>query len=299
MRVYLLSFFAVLGIVFLFSGEIRAQEYTFTTIADSTGSFKSFYLRPAINNAGQVVLSATFDDSSYVDILVGDGEQLAVMATTASGFSKFYNQQSLNNQGQVALYGYSSSDGVGIFSTDGQLVTAIATINTCFGGYDTYDPPSINDQGVVAFFGTPRSCSGLGPKGIFTGTGGAITIIANTDNGFSAFSGQVSINNVGQVAFRAGLSTGGGGLFRANGDGTFTTMVDNLGSFSGFGDPSLNDSGIVACQASYDSGDSGVITSDGTTLTVMADSSGPFNTFLDTATINNDGDVAFLAVLDT
>lgn len=70
--------------------------------------------------------------------------------------------------------------------------------------------------------------------------------------------------------------------------------------------PSINDRGTVAFLAGLDSGDAGYFTSDGTTTTLIADSSGQFNfqriptldNLFGEPVINNRGTVAFRADLD-
>src|SRR5262249_58324216 len=62
---------------------------------------------------------------------------------------------------------------------------------------------SINAQGTVAFIGNLNA----GGQGVFTGNGGPLTTIVDTNQGFgsfglfSGFGGRPSINDAGTVAF--------------------------------------------------------------------------------------------------
>lgn len=74
--------------------------------------------------------------------------------------------------------------------------------------------PAINNKGTVVF----QSFLDAGGEGIFTGSGGETTTIANTSGSFSRFAGvDPAINDDGTVAFFAGLDTGGQGIFTSSG----------------------------------------------------------------------------------
>lgn len=57
--------------------------------------------------------------------------------------------------------------------------------------------PSINDSGTVAF----AAFLNTGRRGVFTGSGGATTTIADSRGLFDTFSPFVSLNDSGTVAF--------------------------------------------------------------------------------------------------
>ncbi len=84
---------------------------------------------------------------------------------------------------------------------------------------------------------------------------------------------------------------------------TFTKLEDSSGSFLRFGFASINDVGTVAFSAALDTDSdgimdgSGIFTSDGTTTTTIADSSGGFSLF-GPPSITDGGAVAFWASLD-
>src|ERR1044072_8980526 len=69
------------------------------------------------------------------------------------------------------------------------------------GSFDSFGDSSINNDGTVAF----GAFLDNGLQGIFTGSGGAITTIADTSNPSLLSFGDPDINNSGKVAFRATL----------------------------------------------------------------------------------------------
>jgi len=150
----------------------------------------------------------------------------------------------------------------------------------------TISPPSINDAGTVAFTINPGGAVG---SGVFAGNGGPlITIVTGSLSGSSpaGFTGVVSINNSGTVAFAA--AAGAQGIYTGNG-GPLTTIHSG---YSG-GDPSINNAGTVAFF-----GPGSVLTSNGGVPTTIATVGGPFESFIGGApAINNVGTVAFLASL--
>ena len=117
-----------------------------------------------------------------------------------------------------------------------------------------------------------------GERGIFTGSGGPTTTIADTSGPFdSCYLDDPSLNNSGTVAFVAILDTGEQGIFTGSG-GPTTTIADNSGPFDFLWcSPSLNDSGTVAFVAILDTGETGIFTGSGGPTTTIADNSGPFS----------------------
>jgi hypothetical protein len=156
--------------------------------------------------------------------------------------------------------------------------------------------PSINDEGTVAFVGELSSTG----SGVFTGSGSALTTIADTSGPLSDFSLSTSINDENTVAFVADQDSGGSGIFKGSG-GALTTIADTRGSFTRFNPPSINNEGTVAFipEAGGVSG-SGVFIGSGGALTTIADTSGPFSSFSNSRPgINDGGTVAFTAGLDS
>ena len=116
-----------------------------------------------------------------------------------------------------------------------------------------------------------------------------------------------SINNPGDIAFRAGRTSSDGlnsfdGIYRANANGSLTTIAEDpdrtrfgfLGNF-----PSINDLGDVSFAANLAPAfDQAVLRGNGTELTTIATTTEEFNFFGFDTSVNNSGEVAFKAELD-
>jgi hypothetical protein len=160
------------------------------------------------------------------------------------------------------------------------------------GPFDTNDfgGASINNSGVVAFKGARD-----GVHGIYTGSGGAITTIADMSGPYNGVSYSASINDAGVVAFAGGLDTGGQGIFTSSG-GPTNPIVDSSGPFASFDPPAINNGGTLAFLATLDGGQSGIYASDGGAATTIADLGGDLSFIgFDLPAINNNGTVAFFA----
>jgi hypothetical protein len=153
-----------------------------------------------------------------------------------------------------------------------------------FSVLQSLDYASLNSAGTVAFRATPIT----GGQVILSGNGGQLTTVATTSFPFTEFSPVVSINSKGAVAFRAHTSSVDGGIF---GVGTPYLMYA-AGAFAKLSDPSLNDAGSVSF------GTADFIATQFPVQTILADTSGPFQSF-GGSTLNNAGEVLFGAVRDS
>lgn len=174
----------------------------------------------------------------------------------------------------------------------------------------TAGTPFINSSGVVTFW------SGLagvaGDEGIYKGSGGATTLIANTLGGtFDGFGVYPSIDDdgAGTVAFQAFLTAGGAGIFKGSG-GALTTVATSTSTpvggssmFSSFTDgPSINN-GVVAFESVLANGTQGIYKgSTPAAITTVVDTGGahtfggnPFISFGSYPTMNSSGSVVFQA----
>ena len=152
---------------------------------------------------------------------------------------------------------------------------------------------SMNNFGVVAF------STGLddGGRGVFKGSGGAITPIALSSGPvFSGLNGA-SLNDAGTVAFSAGFDTGGSGVFTGNG-GPTTTIATTSEGFTVFGIPMMNNTGRVAFGAGL-GGNSGLFLRGNGPAATVALESGPIFSSLSGYAINSSGTVAFHAALES
>jgi hypothetical protein len=115
---------------------------------------------------------------------------------------------------------------------------------------------------------------------------------------FNNLSSRVSMNELGQVAFESGLNnTSVGGIFLSNPDGTFRTVVDNTGSLSDVGNPSLNIFGRVAFTGSpFDNKGNQIFSintsQDGEVITLAESRRGGY-AFFSEPSLNDLGRVAF------
>jgi hypothetical protein len=100
----------------------------------------------------------------------------------------------------------------------------------------------------------------VGGAGVFTGRGGNLTAIADTDGIFSGFGQDFpKINNQGKVAFVGDLKSGDQGVFLGTGK-TLTTIADTREGFSLFVNTDINNRGTVAFSGFLDAGGEGIFT---------------------------------------
>ena len=251
-----------------FDGIYRANaDGTLTTIAEDPRRKRFGFLGnfPSINDLGQVSFAANLAPDFDQAILRGDGKKLITIATTAKQFNFFGFDTSVNNSGEVA------------FKAE-------------------LDPEFNFDEGL------------------FSGSGGKITThyLASTDVSldgdqvrFGGNDSRPSINDAGDIAFDesiqpnfdAGIFVGQEGVFR-------TIAPPGSDSSRFFGEPVLNDAGTAAFEMSFFDETTGesvtaIVTGDGGPLTTVADTTGPFGAFgFRPPSINNQGEVAYLAFLD-
>jgi hypothetical protein len=176
----------------------------------------------------------------------------------------------------------------------GQTTYTFTRIADNTGSLTGLGTPSINNAGTVAFQAveapTPQN---NGPEGVFTGSGGPVTTVADSLTGpFGFFSPEVSINDEGEVAFGAtspDLSTNT--LFKAGHRGLTTIATTGKGpnDFEFFFFPSINEKGEVAFTGFMNGGGAGSFKGSGGPLTTIVASNSTF--FLNSA-INNGSVVA-------
>jgi hypothetical protein len=187
-----------------------------TTIATTGSLFGS----PAINDRGTVAF-VTNPVTPGSGLFTGNGGPLTTIATTSVAGPFFQiTDPSINNAGTVAfaasLVVGGTLDGSGIFAGSGGPITTILGPN---GPLSFPSGTSINNAGTVAF----RALLPGGGVGIFTGPDPvADRVIASGDLLFGSqvialdFGGGQSLNDAGQIAFRAVLADGRTVVVRAN-----------------------------------------------------------------------------------
>ena len=232
-------------------------RYVATVDIDPASPY-SFLFSPSTNNAlemaGKVRLgnAGQFNNSQPDEIRIfqSDGSSTLIAADDdgdpKSPYTGFDNSISLNDNGQVAFITNLASGGRGVFVSDGNNTTEIATTNNAALSAIDFFPPSINNSGIVAFRG--KDAAGL--DAVFVGDGQEfIRLIGehdliNIDLGTAridqhdnsvTFGGAVDINNNGDVAFQCTLTPEnnnqvewGSGLFiaYADNDRNLATLTD-------------------------------------------------------------------------
>lgn len=150
---------------------------------------------------------------------------------------------------------------------------------------------AINDSGVVAFAATLDN----GVRGVFTGSGGPVTTVADSAGVYSHF-GDPDINNSGVVAFSATHDNGTSGVYTKNGSLVTTIETGGIGSqFTGVGGAWINESGTVAFLGGKGRLNEGLYTSNGgPTTTIIEGLDGVSAFFEGFAGINDSGTVGFM-----
>jgi hypothetical protein len=253
-------------------GVYRANaDGTLTTIAENPRRFVTIGFNPSINDSGQVSFAARLDGGNKPDteaIFRGDGsKKLTTIASTADEFNFFGFDTSISNSGEVAFKAELDEEFdfvEGLFSGSGGKKSGVTT--------HYLNSTDVTLDGQPVRFGGNDS--------------------------------RPSINNVGDIAFQESIQPNfDSGIFVGR-EGTFHTIAaPDPNVFVGV--PVLNDAGTAAFYRSFFDEANQVfveqivrVDADGT-LTVLADTRGEFGSFgFRPPSLNNQGEVAFLATLD-
>jgi hypothetical protein len=192
---------------------VRTTGDQLVTVADAGGNtFASFPPRPAINDAG-VILFPTFLRSEELAVFKAD-DTLTPLADVTRFDGEFQVRPgSLNAAGRTAFIGLglgaSGEQRVMTHDALNQLQTTVTTASGIYTSLSNGDnSPALNDAGMVAFW----AGLGAGMSGIFTGPNPAASTVIRT--GEALFGATVveielgGLNNRGEIAFRAVLSSG-------------------------------------------------------------------------------------------
>ena len=307
----------VLGAVLSDARAQTAPQYTFTKVADSTedGFDPNTFGCAAINARGDIAFRAGRLSPDGFNTIPGiyranaDGT-LTTIAEDQRRFDFIGFNPSINDSGQVSfaarLDGGKKPGTEAILRGDGRKLTTIATTADRFDffGFDT----SINNSGEVAFAAELDEELGS-DEGLFSGSGGKRGVTTHYLASTSEFDGsdsRPSINDSGNIAFVESVDFARE-IFVGR-EGEFTTVVepDPSDPSVGFEAPILNADGTVAFKkTSFDeTAQQSVeeivkIDAEGTS-TVVADTRGEFASLgFRPPSLNNNGDVAFLADLDS
>jgi hypothetical protein len=203
--------------------------------------------------------------------------------------------QAINDRGQVALVAVLKSGGQAIYRTeaDGQLTTIAHSDGLI---RDFYLSPYLNDSGTVSFGADLTD----GRQALFTGSGGDLTRIADTEpaSPFSSLPAPAPrIGSDGTVYFQAPLRSGGKGFFAGDG-GPPSTLYVTGGEFSAFpGSPASQVHGdTLAFRATLTGGPAGVFRGNGLHTDTIVTAGDTYSSFLGSE-INDAGTVGIIANL--
>jgi hypothetical protein len=293
----------------------QAKPYTFVNVADSArDNFNpNSFTCASINNPGAIAFKAGRTSSDGLNSFDGiyranaDGTLTTIVEDpNRERFGFVGNFPSINDLGDVSFAANLSPDTEqAILRGNGGKLTTIATTTKGFNffGFDT----SINNSGVVAFKGELDNFD----EGLFSGSGGKLTThYLNSSNvsldgkraRFGGNDSRPAINNLGVIAFDESVQPEfDRGIF-AGRAGKFITIAAPDPNRS-VDVPMFNDAGTAAFGTSFfdNTGQfvSAIVTGNGGPLTTVADTTGPFGFFgFRPPSINNNGDVVFVALLD-
>jgi hypothetical protein len=288
------------------------EPYNFTKVADSVedGFDPSSFGCAAINTRGDIAFKTGrlgpdgFNTIHGIYRANADGT-LTTIAEDPKRFRTIGFNPSINDSGQVSfaarLDGGTKDDTEAIFRGDGKKLTTIASTADQFNffGFDT----SINNSGEVAFKAERDEEFGF-DEGLFSGSGGKKSVTTHyltSNSDFDGSDSRPSINDDGNLAFDESIDFDSG-IFVGR-EGSFQTIAEPDPNVFVRG-PVLNDSGTAAFYRSFfDEATQEfveeIVTGSGDTLTTVADTRGQFGSFgFRPPSLNNQGDVAFLATLD-
>lgn len=236
--------------------QFSFQKVVSTNAAYSGYTFTSIDPFPGLNNNGQVVFAAEYDDSGITrqGIFRADtalpGSPVVKLLDNSGVYDDFSTNVSfINDGGMVAARAERDDLQVEIITLDS--AGALTTIASTTGDFDLLGgPPGINNAGVVTFGAGLDADGSGGITGIYKASPPATPTSVETlaDGTFDAFFLPI-INNTGDILYFASNAVGSGGqLVREATDGTRTpiAVTDPAGPNTQALPYDLNDLGDVA-----------------------------------------------------
>src|SRR5947207_5338126 len=214
-----------------------------TTIAQTDGLIRDFYLSPFMNDSSTVSFGADLTDGAQA-VFTGRGGALTRIADTepASPFSSIpFPAPRIDARGAVYFRATLRSGGTGFFAGDGGPPSTLYVTGDEFAVF----PSSFAHQ-VHGQFGSFRATLTGGPEGVFKGNGLVTETLVTAGGPYRDFIGA-EINDPGTVAITADRTVGGQVLLAAR-NGTLTPFVDTTGAYRqiiGGGQVSINNSGEI------------------------------------------------------
>jgi hypothetical protein len=158
----------------------------------------------------------------------------------------------------------------------------------------------MNNAGVV-IFGAERT-DNAGIRGIYAGSGGAITPVVESTSGLDTKPGSTmpNINNAGTVAFNANLFTPSEAIYTRTAAGVVAPIAAVSGPYKSAMDnhPSISDNGTVTFLSTLDDNSQGLFMGNGGPVTTIGTTAGPYSGFINSA-INSSDQFVFFAGVDT
>src|SRR5215218_9042975 len=273
-------------------------SYTFTPIADTSpdSPYGALVVGQAVNDLGQVAFVAVLNSGGQAIYRTEADGRLTTIAQSDGLIRDFYLSPYMNTSGTVS-FGANLTDGrQAVFTGSGGTLTRIADTEPDSPFSSIPNPAQrMDENGVVYFRATLRS----GPTGFFAGDGGPTETVYITGGQFSAFPSSFAhqVNGDGG-SFRATLTGGPEGVFFGDGQQT-DTLVTAGGTYSSFFGAECNDGGTVAISANLAAGGQTLLVARDGTLTPFVDTAGPYLQIIGggEVSINNGGLVVFGATL--
>jgi hypothetical protein len=226
-----------------------------TTIAQTDGLIRDFYLSPFMDDSGTVSFGADLTDGAQA-VFTGRGGDLTRIADTepASLFSSIPNPAPrIDARGEVYFRATLRSGETGFFAGDGGSTSTLYVTGGEFAAF----PSSLAHQ-VHGQFGSFRATLTGGSEGVFKGDGLVTETLATAGGPYRDFFGA-EINDPGTVAISADLTAGGQVLLAAS-NGALTPFVDTTGAYRqilGGGQVSINNGGEIIFGATLKAGGRG------------------------------------------
>jgi hypothetical protein len=309
--------------------------------------FESFNTTATLNDAGETVFTAELEGNPADDprIYRSDGATLVEIvretetAPGGNGTIASFSPGSLNHAGEVAFIGYLSgtsggnADAAALYRGDGAILQQIVRRGEPApggnGAFQDFSVPALNTEGQLGFAAFLSGASGGSDRGFFRADDPPGGVVQIARRGQAAPGGGVldlldvstpSFNDLGQIAFVAGLANTVGGAFLGQavlvGNGGALTEVARSGNaapgggtFSSLSHPLVNAAGQVAFTATLSGvggsspagifrrdGDQGALVPIVRTGQPALDGDGTFET-LEGFALNDAGQVAFRAYL--
>ncbi|HZZ42285.1 MAG TPA: choice-of-anchor tandem repeat NxxGxxAF-containing protein [Tepidisphaeraceae bacterium] len=192
-----------------------------------------FLLLPAAAHAAFSYGSITYTD--IADTFAG------------SSYRQFVSFPAINNAGQVAFSDLSQTIIQHVYLTPTVAGPLIDIADTAHG-FSSMSSLTLNNTGVVVFSGTTNSGPNGNHNGIYTGSGAALSTVADSTTSNSPYLNGLTprINDSGTVSY-LGTNSGGYPAVTVRTGNIYTPVATyNSANFEGLNDSALNNSGQVA-----------------------------------------------------